>query len=173
LSHSMRRRLAIARALLNQPDLIFMDEPTIDLDQKERLSIWNFMNQIRSENRTLVFSTPFAEEAEKMADRIAIVDHGKILTTGEPAELIREHVGFQLAEIQFERQDLQYYINRLSEQHFEFQTYRNFLKIHIRRKDDLPRILELFKDLHFNIRRANLGDVFLKLAGRDLREDPL
>jgi lipooligosaccharide transport system ATP-binding protein len=167
------RRLAIARGLLNQPELIFFDEPTDGLNQAERISVWNFLNQIRSENHSMVFTTSFAVEAEKIADRVALIYRGAILAIGEPEALIRSHVGVQMAEVNVDREDLQYYLNLLSDTKFEYQTYRNQLKIHLQKGEDIHRILDLFKDLNFNLRDASLADVFLKLSGHPLHEDPL
>jgi lipooligosaccharide transport system ATP-binding protein len=166
------RRLAIARGLLNQPELIFFDEPTDGLNQAERISIWNFLNQIRSENHSMVFTTNLAAEAQKIADRVALIYRGSILAIGEPDALIKKHVGVQMAEVNVEREDLQYYLNRLSEAKFEYQTFLNRLKIPLQKREDIHRILDLFKDINFNLRDASLADVFLKLSGHPLHEEP-
>ena len=91
LSGGMKRRLLIARALINQPELIVLDEPTTGLDPQARLAIWDLLDRLRSEGVTLILTTHYMEEAERICDRLAIMDHGLIVAEGSPAELLERY----------------------------------------------------------------------------------
>jgi lipooligosaccharide transport system ATP-binding protein len=88
LSGGMQRRLLIARALVNRPELIVLDEPTTGLDPQARLAIWDLLDRLKSEGVTLILTTHYMEEAERICDRLAIMDHGKIVAEGSPPELL-------------------------------------------------------------------------------------
>lgn len=89
LSGGQQQRLAIALALVNDPELVFLDEPTTGLDPQARRSLWEVVRHMKSEGRTVILTTHYMEEAEALCDRLAIMDHGRILTTGKPLELIQ------------------------------------------------------------------------------------
>ena len=91
LSGGMKRRLMIVRALVNRPQLVVLDEPTTGLDPQSRLAAWEMLDRLRSEGVTLIVTTHYMEEAERICDRLAIMDHGRIITEGSPAELCERH----------------------------------------------------------------------------------
>jgi lipooligosaccharide transport system ATP-binding protein len=91
LSGGMKRRLLIARALINNPELIVLDEPTTGLDPQARLAVWDLLDRLKSEGVTLILTTHYMEEAERICDRLAIMDHGKIAIWGSPAELLERY----------------------------------------------------------------------------------
>jgi lipooligosaccharide transport system ATP-binding protein len=91
LSGGMQRRLLIARALINQPELIVLDEPTTGLDPQARLAVWRVLDRLKSEGVTLILTTHYMEEAERICDRLAIMDHAKIVAEGAPAELLERY----------------------------------------------------------------------------------
>lgn len=93
LSGGMKRRLLLARALINNPELLILDEPTVGLDPHSRHAVWDRMNQLKSRNTTLVITTHYMEEAEKLCDRVAIMDSGKIVTIDSPSGLMNTHGG--------------------------------------------------------------------------------
>lgn len=93
LSGGMKRRLILARSLINNPELLIMDEPTTGLDPRSRHSVWDKLNQLKEKNTTIVLTTHYIEEAEKLCDRVAIMDAGKIVTIASPAALMRLHGG--------------------------------------------------------------------------------
>lgn len=99
LSGGMQRRLTIARALINDPDLIILDEPTTGLDPQARHVIWSRLNELRDQGKTLLLTTHYMEEAERLCDELVIMDHGKILDQGSPAELIKRHVEPEVIEL--------------------------------------------------------------------------
>jgi lipooligosaccharide transport system ATP-binding protein len=99
LSGGMRRRLLIARALVHRPRLLLLDEPTVGLDPQVRQELWSLIDALRTEGTTILMSTHYIEEAERLADTVAIMDHGKVVARGRPAELVREHAGRETHEV--------------------------------------------------------------------------
>jgi lipooligosaccharide transport system ATP-binding protein len=93
LSGGMKRRLLLARALINNPELLILDEPTTGLDPHSRHSVWDKMKYLKSRNTTLIITTHYMEEAEKLCDRVAIMDSGKIVTIDSPEKLMSVHGG--------------------------------------------------------------------------------
>jgi lipooligosaccharide transport system ATP-binding protein len=99
LSGGMRRRLLLARGLVHEPKLILLDEPTVGLDPQIRTELWTLIDNLRSGGTTILMSTHYIEEAERLADEVAVMTHGKVISRGKPAELIVEHVGCETAEV--------------------------------------------------------------------------
>src|SRR4051794_3276389 len=99
LSGGMRRRLLIARALLHQPRLVLLDEPTVGLDPQVRQELWALIDRLRSEGVSILMSTHYIEEAERLCDSVTIMSHGKAVAVGPPHELIREHAGAEAVEV--------------------------------------------------------------------------
>jgi lipooligosaccharide transport system ATP-binding protein len=168
LSGGMRRRLTLARALVNDPQLIFMDEPTTGLDPQARHLIWERLRQLTLEGRTLVLTTHFMEEAERLCRRVAIMDHGRIIAEGSPRKLVAEHIESQVVEVHgpgvgawiAHAKDLAPRVERAGETAFCYAR-------------DVKSVLESLagqRELVYLHRPANLEDVFLKLTGRDLRD---
>lgn len=98
LSGGQRQRLAVATALVGNPDLLFLDEPTTGLDPQSRRQLWDIIEQFKREGRTVLLTTHYMEEAERLCDRVAVVDHGKVIALGSPRQLIRELVGSNVVE---------------------------------------------------------------------------
>ena len=95
----MRRRLLIARALLHQPRLVLLDEPTVGLDPQVRQELWALIDRLRSEGVSILMSTHYIEEAERLCDEVTIMSHGKAVAVGAPRELIAEHAGPEAIEV--------------------------------------------------------------------------
>ena len=168
LSGGMKRRLTLARALVNDPQLLFMDEPTTGLDPQARHLIWERLRRLTQEGRTLILTTHFMEEAERLCRRIAIMDHGRIIAEGSPRALISEHIESQVVEVHgpgcetwMERaRGLAPRIERAGETVFCYAEEVEPVLADLRGRAELAY-------LH---RPANLEDLFLKLTGRDLRD---
>jgi ABC-type multidrug transport system ATPase subunit len=99
LSGGMRRRLLLARGLVHDPPLLLLDEPTVGLDPQIRTELWGLIDSLRSRGTTILMSTHYIEEAERLADEVAVMAHGKIISRGKPSDLVREHAGRQTAEV--------------------------------------------------------------------------
>lgn len=173
LNKTMRRRLGMARALINHPEILFLDEPSSGLDAQGRFWMWDFILKVKAEMGTVLLTTHYMEEAEQVCDRIAILDRGEILAMGEPKLLIRQNIGIQVVEFQVPRSDMQYYLSRLSSKHFQYQVDRNTVNVHLQSQNDVQTVLSLVQGIKVTIRQPTLSDVFLKLAGHQLREEPL
>jgi ABC-type multidrug transport system ATPase subunit len=99
LSGGMRRRLLLARGLIHEPQLVLLDEPTVGLDPQIRTELWSLIDQLRSRGTTILMSTHYIEEAERLADEVAVMTHGKVISRGKPAELVAQHAGRETAEV--------------------------------------------------------------------------
>jgi lipooligosaccharide transport system ATP-binding protein len=168
LSGGMKRRLSIARALINDPELIMLDEPTTGLDPQVRHLIWTRLRKLKSAGKTLLLTTHYLDEAERLCDQLVVIDRGRIVTQGSPRGLIREHVEPHVIELQGEAADVLPVFDgapgvrvlSVGETHY---CYAHELGPVLARLETVPQ-------LHYTHRVANLEDVFLKLTGHDLRE---
>ena len=169
LSGGMKRRLTLARALVNDPDLIFLDEPTTGLDPQARHMMWQGLRRLLNQGKTILLTTHFMEEAERLCDRIAIMDHGKIIATGSPHELIGNHIEPQVVEVYGE--GVADWTAAHSSTYCErVEKVGETVFCYTRNSEALVQQLRSRTDLRYLNRPASLEDVFLKLTGRDLRD---
>jgi len=168
LSGGMRRRLILARALINNPELLILDEPTTGLDPQARQLLWQRLRKLKNEGATLILTTHYMEEAERLCDRILLVDHGKILAEGSPRNLISQTIEPQVIEINVSDHRENELLNHLPVERTEIVGETLFCYT----LDEKPLIayLKSYPQFEFLHRRANLEDVFVKLTGRELRE---
>jgi lipooligosaccharide transport system ATP-binding protein len=169
LSGGMKRRLTLARALINDPDLIFLDEPTTGLDPQARHLIWERLRQLVAHGKTIFLTTHFMDEAERLCHRLAIMDHGRMIVQGSPLELVAKHIEPQVVEVYGDGAHdwAQTHGTRLS-QRCEKTGETVFCYAHD--VEPLMAALEREPKLRYLHRPANLEDVFLRLTGRDLRD---
>jgi lipooligosaccharide transport system ATP-binding protein len=170
LSGGMKRRLLIARALLNKPSLVILDEPTTGLDPQARRLVWQKLRQLKEENTTLILTTHYMEEAERLCDRLVIMDHGRILTLGKPADLITQHVGKEVLELHIVSQRIPTFIKKFSRFRFAVESAGDSVFFFARDGQDLRECYPLIESERFYHRKASLEDVFLKLSGHELRD---
>lgn len=170
LSGGMKRRLAIARALIHTPELLILDEPTTGLDPQARLWIWNYFQQLKAQKTTILLTTHYMEEAEKLCDRIAIVDQGKILDIGTSSELIKKYVGTEVVEIDIQ-DNLNYWIDKIRLSQLEHQKFENKIFVYFSSFDERQKFVLNIQHSHYLVRSANLNDVFLKATGYQIRSD--
>jgi len=169
LSGGMKRRLTLARALINDPDLIFLDEPTTGLDPQARHLIWQRLRQLAAQGKTIFLTTHFMDEAERLCHRLAIMDHGRIMASGTPRELVAAHIEPQVVEVFGDGAEswAGEHGTALCER-CEQTGETVFCYTH--KADPLLHDLEQRPELRYLHRPANLEDVFLRLTGRDLRD---
>jgi lipooligosaccharide transport system ATP-binding protein len=172
LSGGMKRRLTIARALINEPRVLLLDEPTTGLDPQARHILWDRLYRLREQGTTLVLTTHYMDEAEQLADRLIVVDKGRIMAEGSPAALIREHSSREVLEVRFgsERNataaaDLAGIGDRL-----EVLPDRILLYAHSGEEALVEVTRRGLEPITSLVRRSSLEDVFLKLTGRSLIE---
>jgi lipooligosaccharide transport system ATP-binding protein len=168
LSGGMKRRLTLARALVNDPQLVFMDEPTTGLDPQARHLIWERLRRLTQEGKTLVLTTHFMEEAERLCQRLAIMDRGRIIAQGSPRALIAEHIEPQVVEVHGSGAAAWMAQARMLAPRVEHAGDSVFVYAHD--ADPVLKALAGDKQLAYLHRQASLEDVFLKLTGRDLRD---
>jgi lipooligosaccharide transport system ATP-binding protein len=168
LSGGMIRRLVLARALINNPDLLILDEPTTGLDPQSRHQVWQRLEELRSHGLSILLTTHYMDEASRLCDRLVIMDHGRILVEGPPMDLIREHVGDDVIEVATPPEELRSFIRS---QPIPHEDLGHRLIIYGHESDKLfHKITDAFCQEGCTLRTATLEDVFLKLTGRGLRE---
>jgi lipooligosaccharide transport system ATP-binding protein len=168
LSGGLVRRLVLARALINSPRLLILDEPTTGLDPQSRHQFWERLEELKSGGLTILLTTHYMDEAFRLCDRLIIVDHGRILVEGKPADLVRTHVGKEVIEINEPSEKLKKWV---ASRRMEFDNLGHRLLIYMREGSELfHTISKRFCTGGCNLRMASLEDVFLKLTGRELRE---
>ena len=168
LSGGLKRRLMLARALVNQPEFLILDEPTTGLDPQSRQLLWEKLNELKKQGLTILLTTHYMEEAERLCDRLVIVDHGQILVEGKPRELVREHVGHTVLEIADPDQQVRDFLAREA---CRVEDLDRRMLVYLDDGDEL--FLRLTRDVRTEgcmLRPAGLEDLFLKLTGRELRE---
>lgn len=171
LSGGMKRRLVIARALLNKPKILILDEPTTGLDPQARHLIWNKLRSLKKLGVTMVLTTHYMEEATQLCDTLVMMDKGKILAQGLPADLVKEWVGNEVYEIRAPKSVLTNLQKHFTQQSFECEMGEGVLFVFVREAQKINEGLhQLFASHPYLHRMANLEDVFLKVAGRDLKE---
>jgi lipooligosaccharide transport system ATP-binding protein len=169
LSGGMRRRLALARALVNDPELLLLDEPTTGLDPQARHLIWERLRRQLVRGRTILLTTHFLEEAERLCDRVAIIDHGRCIALDTPRALIEAHVEPHVVEISLPSGDAPAWL--LAPQSGErSDRIGDVLYVYTHDAQRAEQWLQAASGLRALHRAANLDDVFLKLTGRDLRD---
>jgi len=178
LSGGQKQRLAVACALVGDPQLLFLDEPTTGLDPQSRRQLWDILRVFRSRGRTILLTTHYMDEAERLCDRVAIVDHGKVIALGSPAQLIAQLGGEHFIEFVLDSGEA------LAEEALRTLP----AVVAVRREEDvycltstaphiaLPALLEFIQSQQRDLtrlatRHASLEDVFVKLTGRHLREE--
>ena len=173
LSGGMKRRLLISRALVNDPELVVLDEPTTGLDPQARLAVWRSLERLRRRGVTVLITTHYMEEAARLCDRLLIMDEGRIVAEGDPAALILEHAGREALELELgEGCDADRLIHELSGRVEGHELHDGALTLYAEDAEELLRSLdhERFPTDSAVVRRATLEDVFLRLTGRSLRE---
>jgi lipooligosaccharide transport system ATP-binding protein len=167
LSGGMKRRLILARALVNNPDLLILDEPTIGLDPQARHLIWDRLKLLQSQGNTIVLTTHYLDEAARLCDRLVIMDNGNILVEGSPEELVRKYVGAEIVEVS-KTEDV---LSCLERENIPFEVIGDTIQIATESSREVARSLfDNCTPRNLITRPATLEDVFLKLAGRKLRE---
>jgi lipooligosaccharide transport system ATP-binding protein len=171
LSGGMKRRLTLARALVNDPDIIFLDEPTTGLDPQARHLIWDRLKQLKSAGKTLILTTHFMDEAERLCDTLIVIDHGRKIAEGSPRQLIAEQIEPQVIEVFDEsRGQLGQFVDAHRTLAERVETSGETAFFYCRDPRELLARLAETDGLRYVHRASNLEDVFIKLTGRELRD---
>ncbi len=176
LSGGQKQRLAVASGLVGDPEVLFMDEPTTGLDPQSRRQLWGIIRDFRSRGRTVLLTTHYMDEAERLCDRVAIVDHGKVIALGSPRELIAGLGGEHVIEFSLDGETAEDGFNVLPGVNSvvrEEETFRLTVSApHV----TVPSLMSKLSDAAIELtslttRHASLEDVFVSLTGRHLRDD--
>ncbi len=170
LSGGQKQKVGLALALVNDPELVFLDEPTTGLDPQARRAIWEVIRKLKSEGRSVLLTTHYLEEAEELADRVAIMDGGKIITAGTPAEIIARHGSGERISVRADQRMLDYLTNNLAGMEVTRDKETGFISIHVRRKNDTLVALQAIERSGLDwdslgVQRDSLEDVFVSLIG--------
>ncbi|MFW9968432.1 MAG: ABC transporter ATP-binding protein [Candidatus Thorarchaeota archaeon] len=183
-SGGMKRRLALVRSILHDSELLILDEMSLGVDVQSRNLIWNQVRKMKTEGRTVLFCTNYMDEAEALADRVIVIDNGRLVAEGTPAKLKREHVGEYLIEILIEGLESAHDSKWLTDKvNLEVEKISDPLNGGPRTAwiksqtghSDLPRVIEKLTELGLKVKQAalrepSLGDVFLAITGSKLRD---
>ena len=169
LSGGMRRRLLIARAMLHDPRILVLDEPTTGLDPQARLLVWDILTTLKSRGITILLTTHYMDEAAHLCDRLVVIDQGNVLVEGVPRELVHELVGEQVVELRVNPIHMAGVVQRLTDEGLEFEYGGDSLYFYGDNSAGLNENSSLNGYEIFQ-RPGNLEDLFLRLTGRGLRE---
>ncbi len=172
LSGGMKRRLTIARALISDPRILLLDEPTTGLDPQARHILWARLFRLKEQGTTLVLTTHYMDEAEQLCDRIVVVDEGRIMAEGSPASLIRDHSSREVLEVRFGSDRNESASREIAGYGDRVEVLPDRVLVYASDGEAvLSRILEQgLKPITTLVRRSSLEDVFLRLTGRSLVE---
>ena len=172
LSGGMKRRLTIARALISEPDILMLDEPTTGLDPQARHILWDRLFRLKEKGVTLIITTHFMDEAEQLCERLIVMDRGKIMAEGSPAELIKQFSSKEVLELRFGSENNQVIAEQLHDKCERIEVLPDRILLYA---EDAEHTLEeiVRAGMHPRtslVRRSSLEDVFLRLTGRSLIE---
>ena len=166
----MKRRLTIARALVNDPEILMLDEPTTGLDPQARHVLWDRLFRLKEQGVTLVITTHYMDEAEQLCDRLVVMDKGKIMAEGSPAELIKKYSSREVLEVRFGSSQNEDAAKKISGLGDRSEILPDRILIYAENGESvLEQIVKLgLSPLTSLVRRSSLEDVFLRLTGRTL-----
>ena len=172
LSGGMKRRLTIARALVNEPDILMLDEPTTGLDPQARHILWDRLFRLKEQGVTLLITTHYMDEAEQLCDRLIVMDKGKIMAEGKPAELIKQYSSKEVLEVRFGSERNKEMVEKLKKFCERIEALPDRILMYTQSGEKLLEQITAAGIVAntFLVRRSSLEDVFLRLTGRSLIE---
>ena len=170
LSGGMRRRLTIARSLINDPEILLLDEPTTGLDPQARHVLWDRLYRLKHEGVTLVLTTHYMDEAEQLCDRLVVMDHGRIVAEGSPTQLIAQHVSREVAELRFGIDQNEARAAEIADLADRVEVLADRVLLYVSDGEAALQAVHQrgLQPVSSLVRRASLEDVFLRLTGRSL-----
>jgi ABC-2 type transport system ATP-binding protein len=177
LSGGLKQRLGIAIALVNDPEIVFLDEPTTGLDPRARREVWEVLLGLKKKGKTVFLTTHYMEEAELLADTVAIISKGKIVAMGSPDELIERNANYLLLTLKSVDESAREIVAKMGFTPLQHENHKN-ITVRVEHAGDVQKILNAITTsgvslLSLDVRKPNLEEVFMKLTGEALREDPV
>jgi ABC-2 type transport system ATP-binding protein len=177
LSGGLKQRLGIAIALVNDPEVVFLDEPTTGLDPRARREVWEVLLGLKKKGKTVFLTTHYMEEAELLADTVAIISKGKIVAMGSPDELIERNANYLVLTLKFLDENACEILQKMGYAPVQHDNHKN-IKVRVEHTGDVQKILNAIADagvslLSLDVRKPNLEEVFMTLTGEALREGPV
>jgi ABC-2 type transport system ATP-binding protein len=175
LSGGLKQRLGIAVSLVNDPEVVFLDEPTTGLDPRSRREVWKVLLGLKNKGKTIFLTTHYMEEAEFLADRVAIIGKGKIIAMDSPAHLTEDNANYMVLTLKSVEEIASGIIRKIG---FDpVPDNRGNIEVRVQHTDDVQKILNAIKEggasfLGLDVRKPNLEEVFLKLTGETLHKEP-
>jgi lipooligosaccharide transport system ATP-binding protein len=164
----LRRRLELCMALVNDPEVLILDEPSRGLEPIDARWIWGAIDKLKLSGMTTVIGTSQMAEAERLCDRLSLIEKGNMLLQGIPHELIAENIGKNVVEFKVDLADLDYHLKKIKEV-YSYQVLNNRIRLFLKNQTEADRALHLVMSDDIKLRRASLDDVFIKIAGYDIR----
>jgi len=170
LSGGQKQKVGLALALVNNPELLFLDEPTTGLDPQARRAVWDVIRNLKSEGRSVLLTTHYLEEAEELADKVAIMDKGKVITSGTPMEIIARHGTGERIRVRSDQKMLEFLQKTLPAMKVSYDGEAGFININVQKKEDSLIALQAIERSGYNwddliMKRDSLEDVFVNLIG--------
>jgi lipooligosaccharide transport system ATP-binding protein len=162
------KRLSLARALIHQPELLLVDDFFVGLSSASILELSEFFKQLRADGVSVLLTFESETLAEVLCDRVGLIDHGRILINGSPDSLKAELIGQHILEFDAKFSDMNYYLQKIRENDFEYQVFKDTINVFVRSPRTLKEVYNIVSSEKITMRKANLGDVFLRLSGRPL-----
>jgi ABC-2 type transport system ATP-binding protein len=173
LSGGQKQKVGLALSLVNDPEMVFLDEPTTGLDPAARRAMWEVIRNLKKEGRSVLLTTHYLEEAEELADRVAIMNHGKIITSGTPAQIIAKHGSGESLTVHADKK-LADYISENSKLKAEYDS-KGIVTIHLEQQNDVIIAIGIIQEsgLHWSTlstKRDSLEDIFVRMVGEGISE---
>lgn len=172
LNKDLKKKVALAKALLHDPEFLVFDEPTRDIDSLTKKWIWSFLKGFKSAGKGLLISTKDTEEATAICDRIAILDRGEILCVGHPSNLVQQNLGIVLVEFSVRGDELQYFLKKFNDTGNIIYHHKNKISVGFQNENHAREFFTQVKSDELTIRKPTLSDLFIQLSGHTLEESP-
>jgi lipooligosaccharide transport system ATP-binding protein len=166
LSLSAQKRVALARALINQPKIIFLDEPTKGLSLEEKNRFWTIIRRIKTDGVTVVLSSSSVHEVEELCDQVLLLDQGAVVAEGVPTQMVEEEIGKEVVDFHIRTDDLEYYLNKIGKE-FECQVLGSSIRLFVNNSEDRKRAITSIVSDKIQIRKSSLEDLYLRLTGNE------
>lgn len=168
LSPSLQKKLALAKALLHEPEFLILDEPSHNLNPQTKQWMWNFIKSFKASGKSILLVTKDVEEATELCDQVAILNQGEILSVGQPEKLVYENLGSYLVEFQVKTEELPYFANKFKSLGKVLYQHNNYIVIGFQTEAEAKSFSSQINSDHFSVRKPLMKDLFVQLTGHEI-----